>query len=81
MYPGVVGRSEGVMSQSIEALKKRYAGEWLAIRVMKRGKHKEPVGGELVCRARSHRALHRRLADPNVYETYAGNLPTQAILY
>lgn len=69
------------MIQSIQTLKRRYAGEWLAIKVKRRGKRQEPVAGELVCHAKSHQALHRRLSDPNVYETYAGKLPTQAVLY
>lgn len=69
------------MAESIQALKRKYRGEWLAIKVTRRGKHQEPVGGELVCHAKTHHALHRRLTDPNVYETYAGTLPTQAVLY
>lgn len=69
------------MSVSIQVLKRRYRGEWLAIKVTKRGKHQEPLAGELVSHAPSHRSLHRRLTDPEVYETYAGPLPTQAVLY
>ena len=69
------------MPESILSLKRKYRGEWLAIKVTRRGTHQEPKAGELVCRARTHRALHRRLTDPNVYETYAGKLPTQAVLY
>ena len=69
------------MAESILSLKRKYPGDWLAIKVTKRGKHQEPVAGELVCHAPTHRALHRRLTDPNVYETYAGRVPTQAILY
>jgi len=69
------------MTASIQSLKRKYRGEWLAIKVTKRGKHKQPLAGELVCRSRSHHGLHRRLTDPNVYETYAGKLPTQAVLY
>ena len=69
------------MVKSIQTLKRKYRGEWLAIRVTRRGKHKEPKAGELVCHARTHHALHRRLTNPNVYETYAGELPTQAVLY
>ena len=69
------------MGELIQTLKRRYRGQWLAIKVTRRGKHQEPVAGELVCRDRSHRALHRRLTDPDVYETYAGKLPTQAVLY
>ena len=72
---------ERAMAESILTLKRKYRGEWLAIKVTRRGKHKQPVAGELVCRARTHRALHRRLTDPSVYETYAGPLPTQAVLY
>ncbi len=69
------------MAESILNLKRKYLGQWLAIKVTKRGRHHEPLLGELVCHARSHRALHHRLSDPNVYETYAGPLPTQAVLY
>ncbi len=69
------------MSASIPRLKQKYHGEWLAIKVTKRGRHHEPLAGELVCHAPSHHALHQRLRDPNVYETYAGRLPTQAVLY
>ena len=74
-------KRNGERPKSIQTLKRRYPGEWLAIKVTKRGKYHEPVAGEMVCHASSHRALHRRLTDPNVYETYAGKLPTQAILY
>ena len=69
------------MVASIQSLKRKYRRVWLAIKVTKRGKHDEPLAGELVCHAPSHRTLHRRLTDPNVYETYAGPLPTRAILY
>lgn len=69
------------MDVLIQTLKRKYRGQWLAIKVTKRGKHQEPVAGELICRGRSHRGLHRRLTDPDVYETYAGPLPTQAVLY
>jgi len=72
---------ERQMPESIQTLKRRYRGEWLAIKVTKRGKHHEPLAGELVSHASSHRTLHRRLTDPEVYETYAGRLPTQAVLY
>ena len=70
-----------IMAESIQTLKRKYRGEWLALKVTKRGKHDEPLAGELVCHAPSHRTLHRRLTDPSVYETYAGKLPTQAVLY
>ena len=69
------------MPKSILSLKRKYRGEWLAIKVTRRGKYQEPTEGELLHHARTHRALHRRLTDPDVYETYAGKLPTQAILY
>ena len=69
------------MTESIQALKRKYRGEWLAIKVTRRGKHKEPQAGELIYHARTHHALHRRLTDPSVYETFAGELATQAILY
>lgn len=69
------------MATLIQQLKRQYRGQWLAIKVTKRGRHHEPVAGELVCRARSHQALHRRLTESEVYETYAGPIPIQAVLY
>lgn len=69
------------MADSIQQLKQKDRGEWLAVKVTKRGKHQEPLAGELLCHARSHRILHRRLSDPSVYETYAGKIPTHAVLY
>ena len=69
------------MVASIQALKRQHPKQWLAIKVTKRGPHQEHLAGELVVRAPSHKALHRRLTDPHVYETYAGQLPTQAVLY
>lgn len=69
------------MTQRILTLKSRYPKQWLAIKVTKRGPHDEPVAGELLARAPTHRALHRRLKDPNVYETYTGPTPRQAILF
>ena len=69
------------MAEPIRVLKRKYRGQWLAIKVTKRGKSHEPLAGELICHARSHQLLHRRLTDPSVYETYAGTLPTQAVLY
>lgn len=81
LAPRILLRGEKKMVESIQALKRRYQGEWLAIKVTKRGKHQEPLAGELICRARSHQALHRRLTDPSVYETFAGKLPVQAVLY
>jgi len=55
------------MAESILTLKRKYRGQWLAIKVTRRGRHQEPVSGQLVCHAKTHRALHRRLTDPNVY--------------
>jgi len=69
------------MSERIRTLKVRYPNQWLAIKVTKRGPHHEPLIGELLARAPTHRALHRRLKDPNVYETYTGRIPRQAILF
>jgi len=69
------------MATSIHALKRRYPKQWLAIKVTKRGPHQEPLAGELLVRAPSHKALHHRLKDPHVYETYAGPAPKQAVLF
>ena len=69
------------MVTTIHALKRRYPKQWLAIKVTKRGPHQEPIAGELVLHATSHRALHRRLKDPYIYETYAGPTPKQAVLF
>ena len=70
------------MATVIQQLKRKYRGQWLAIKVTKRGRHQEPLAGELVCRARSHHALHQRLTTSGeVYETYAGPIPIQAVLY
>ena len=69
------------MALDIRALKRKYHGYWLAIKVTKRGTHKEPLAGTLVARAKTHHELHRRLKDPNVYETYAGRVPSTAVLY
>ena len=69
------------MTTSIHTLKRRYPKQWLAIKVTKRGLHQEPIAGELLAHAPSHKALHRRLTDPRVYETYAGPTPKQAVLF
>ncbi len=69
------------MAITIKTLKQKYHGYWLAIKVTKRGAHKEPLAGTLVAKAKSHRDLHRLLKDPNVYETYAGKVPFMAVLY
>ena len=69
------------MTSSIQVLKRRYPRQWLAIKVTKRGPHQEPLAGELVVHAQSHKALHLRLKDPHVYETYAGPTPKQAVLF
>ena len=69
------------MILEIKALKRKYHGYWLAIKVTKRGSHKEPLAGTLVAKAKTHEKLHRLLKDPNVYETYAGKVPSMAVLY
>jgi hypothetical protein len=79
---GKIGQVESKVTAAtaICDLKRNYAGEWLAIKVTKRGKYHEPVAGKLICHAKTHKVLHHRLRDPNVYETYSGKLPTKAIL-
>ncbi|MBI4437231.1 MAG: hypothetical protein HY590_07465 [Candidatus Omnitrophica bacterium] len=69
------------MILEIKTLKRKYHGYWLAIKVTKRGSHKEPLAGSLVAKAKTHHQLHRLLKDPNVYETYAGKIPQTAVLY
>lgn len=69
------------MGEKIEDLKRKHQGYWLAIKVTKRGEYNQPVEGELVTQAKSHHELHRCLKDPNVYETYAGEVPTKAVLF
>ncbi len=69
------------MVEKIEKLRKKYQGYWLAIKVTKRGDYNQPLEGKLVGRAKTHHELHRILEDPNVYETYAGKVPTKAVLF
>lgn len=65
----------------IEDLKRKYAGLWLAIKVTERDEYGRPVTGELAAKAKTHRELHKALMDPNVCETYAGKVPTKAVLF
>ena len=69
------------MALNIGTLKRKYHGYWLAIKVTKWGSQNEPLAGILLGRAKTHHELHRRVKAVNVYETYAGKIPTQAILY
>ena len=70
------------MSEKIYELKKKYSGKWLAIKVTKRGPYKVPIEGILIAEADTHHELHaKNTEDPNVYETYAGEAPTIAVLF
>ena len=69
------------MMEKIENLKKKYKGLWLAIKVIDRDEQGIPETGELVAKAKTHHELHLILEDENVYETYAGDVPTKAVLF
>ncbi|MBC8521788.1 MAG: hypothetical protein ISS94_01660 [Candidatus Syntrophoarchaeum sp.] len=68
-------------AQKIEDLKRKYKGLWLAIKVVDRDEQGIPETGELVAKAKTHRELHLAMDDENVYETYAGDVPTKAVLF
>jgi hypothetical protein len=61
--------------QPVEALKRQYQGEWLAIHVRKEGPA-GPEEGELVYHARDVREVWQRLKGDRrrIYVTYAGPL-------
>ena len=67
--------------EKIENLKKKYKGLWLAIKVIDRDEQGIPETGELVAKAKTHHELHLIIEDENVYETYAGDVPTKAVLF
>ena len=67
--------------QKIEDLKREYKGLWLAIKVMGRDEQGIPQTGKLVAKAKTHHELHLVMDDENVYETYAGHVPTKAVLF
>jgi hypothetical protein len=67
--------------EKIENLKKKYKGLWLAIKVIDRDEQGIPETGELVAKAKTHHELHLIIEDENVYETYAGDIPTKAVLF
>ena len=69
------------MVERIEYLQKKYEGLWLAIKVVDRDEHGVPQTGELLAKANTHHGLHLVMDDENVYETYAGNVPTKAVLF
>ena len=69
------------MMEKIENLKKKYKGLWLAIKVIDRDEQGIPETGELVAKAKTHHELHLIIEDENVYETYAGDIPTKAVLF
>ena len=69
------------MMEKIENLKKKYKGLWLAIKVIDRDEQGIPETGELVAKAKTHHELHLIIEDENVYETYAGDVPTKAVLF
>lgn len=70
-----------MIEENIKKLKKKFEGFWLAIKVTRRGKHNEPLSGKIVAKAKTHHDLHRVLKDPNVYETFAGKVPTKAVFF
>jgi len=67
--------------QKIEYFKKEYKGQWLAIKVVDRDEQGVPETGKLVAKAKTHHELHLVMDDENVYETYAGHVPTKAVLF
>ena len=69
------------MVLEIKALKRKYHGYWLAIKVTKWDRQQAPVAGVLVGKAKTHRELHKRIKVVDVYETYAGKIPSVAVLY
>jgi len=72
------------MTQTISAIKKKYGGYWLAIKVTRRDKLGVPTHGALLARARTHHELHAALEDDpdqDVYETHGGKVPSKAILF
>lgn len=61
---------------TIESLKKKYAGEWLAVEVTKLSAG-EPVEGRLISHEKDRKKLWEKLelsSDKEVYVTYAGPL-------
>ncbi len=70
-----------IMIESIGELKKKYKGLWLAIKVVSRDEQEVPETGEVVAKAKTHHELHLVMDDENVYETYAGDVPTKAVLF
>ncbi|MEW6104360.1 MAG: hypothetical protein AB1630_11205 [bacterium] len=69
------------MVEEIKEIKEKHQGMWLAIKVTERDKYNKPIKGEILASARTHHELHIELEDPNVYETYAGELPVKAVLF
>ena len=69
------------MALDIKSLKRKYHGYWLAIKVTKWDRRQGPVAGILVGKAKTHHGLHKRVKEVNIYETYAGKIPHQAILF
>ena len=48
------------MAETFEALKQKYANEWLAVRVTKR-ENFDPVEGELLARGKTSAEVHRAI--------------------
>ena len=72
------------MTETVTEIRKKHKGYWLAILVTRRNRLGVPVRGRLLARARSHHGLHARLEDEpdhDVYETYGGKVPRQAVLF
>ena len=69
------------MIEKIEDLKRKYEGLWIAIKVVDRDEQGIPETGKLVAKATTHHELHLVMDDETVYETYAGHVPTKAVLF
>ncbi len=64
-----------VNAMRINALKKKYSGEWMAIKVTKTSPTGEPLEGELLLRNHDHDKLWKNLPKHKgfrIYVTYAG---------
>lgn len=70
-----------ILMPQISQLKKKHKGFWLAISVNERDKFGRPISGKLIAKAKTHKELHKILKNPNVYETFAGKIPTKAVLF
>lgn len=66
------------MAESIDALKRKFAGEWLAIKVTKEDDRGKSLEGDVLVRDKDYHKLHeavRRKHLRNVLIAFAGPIP------